>query len=251
MVEQPLTSFSYVRLTAQQLWDELALLSLAAILVSLCAVPALLLFILGYAMLAIPVAFITLLPVWLALLALQGSIVEGKIATIGQMFRALPRFSSRAARLALLGLFPYMAALITLPMLNAPEVPGMVWTGLAADGLGLFIWFVLLLYAAPLIVLYDLDIRTALRNSLLLAARYPVNSIGLLAMATLMVLAIIYIHNGLIIFLPTAWSLFVLNNCRLVVILEENRIHTQEGQSGIAASPTSTSSPCTAKGARR
>jgi hypothetical protein len=228
MIEQPLTPVTYVRLTIQQLWEELALLTVAAILLTLSALPAFVLSVLGYLLLAIPVALFTLLPAWLALLALQESIANGKVATIGQIFRALPRVGSRGVRLAALGMIPYMATLLTLPMLTAPEVPVIAWLGLAADGLGIFLWFVLLLYAGPLIVLYDLDMWTALRNSLLLAARYPMNSIGLLAMATLMALATVYLHNGLIIFLPTAWSLFVINNCRLVVTLEEHRYHTQE-----------------------
>ncbi|MDI9548276.1 MAG: hypothetical protein QM346_11830, partial [Chloroflexota bacterium] len=56
-----------------------------------------------------------------------------------------------------------------------------------------------------------------LRNGLILASRYPSNTLGLLGMAVLGGLAVGYVGVALLFFLPAWYGLFVVNNCRLVV----------------------------------
>ncbi len=97
----------------------------------------------------------------------------------------------------------------------------MVWLGLAADALGLLLLFTLYLYAFPLLVLYDLGIGSALYNSLILASRYLMNTLGLLSLGGLFLLAVLYLSSGLMFILPAIWGMFIINNCRLVIALEE------------------------------
>jgi uncharacterized membrane protein YesL len=112
------------------------------------------------------------------------------------------------------------AALLILPGLAQPEVPVVVWLGLAADALGLLILASLYLYAFPLLVLHDVDLITALRNALILASRHISNTLGLLGMGVLFAMATRYLSSGLLFFLPAIWGLFIVNNCRLVVSQE-------------------------------
>jgi uncharacterized membrane protein YesL len=108
-------------------------------------------------------------------------------------------------------------ALLTLATLSRPEVPLIVWLGLAADMLGLLLLVVLYLYAFPLLVQHDVGVWTALRSALALASRHLNNTLGLLGMGILFALAILYLSSGLLFFLPAVWGMFIVNNCRLVV----------------------------------
>jgi len=133
------------------------------------------------------------------------------------MLKALPRYWGRSAGLGLLASFPLFAALFTLPSLGRPTVPTIVWLGLATDALGVLILVTLFLYAFPLLVLHDLDLRTTLRNALILASRHVVNTLGLLSMGILFAFATFYLSPGLLFILPTVWGIFIVNNCRMVV----------------------------------
>jgi hypothetical protein len=69
--------------------------------------------------------------------------------------------------------------------------------------------------------LHDLGIGTALYHSLILASRYLMNTLGLLCLGGLFLLAVLYLNSGLMFILPTIWGMFIVNNCRLVITLEE------------------------------
>ena len=75
----------------------------------------------------------------------------------------------------------------------------------------------LYLYAFPLVVLHNVGMGTALSNGLILASRHIRNTLGLLGMAVLFVVAAVYLSVGLLFVLPAVWALFVVNNCRMVV----------------------------------
>ena len=75
----------------------------------------------------------------------------------------------------------------------------------------------LCLYAYPLLVLYDMGPRLALRNSALLASRHVSNTVGLLGMGVLFGIAVGRVSSGLMFFLPAVWGLFIVNNCRMVL----------------------------------
>jgi uncharacterized membrane protein YesL len=85
------------------------------------------------------------------------------------------------------------------------------------------------MYMVPQIAIYDLSIRTAFKNSLLLSARYLSHTIGLLAMAFLLVLIASRVSYWLLIIFPGCWLVFVINNCRMVIQLELDRNAKMEG----------------------
>jgi uncharacterized membrane protein YesL len=209
--------YTYVRMTLISLWENLPLVLFVGLVFALLCVPAFLLFLVGLFIPALIVGALTIVPACAALLAQENEIVRDVKASIGTMFRALPRFWTRGVTLGLLGGFPLFVALLTLPMLSLPHAPLVVWLGLGADVLGLFILVALYLYAFPLLVLYDMSVGTALRNALILASRYIWNTLGLLGMGILFALASVYVSPALLFVLPAIWGLFIINNCRMVV----------------------------------
>jgi uncharacterized membrane protein YesL len=216
----PLNERTYVWLTAVRLWDHSFLVLLAAAVFSVLCAPAFLLFLSGSFIPALAVGAVTLAPAWVALLAQEADIVCNASPHIGVMLRALPHYWARSVGLGLLTAFPLLAALLILPGLAQPEVPVVVWLGLAADALGLLLLASLFLYAFPLLVLHDVDLITALRNALILASRHISNTLGLLGMGVLFAMATRYLSSGLLFFLPAIWGMFIVNNCRLVVSQE-------------------------------
>lgn len=213
----PLNRHTYVRLTATRLWDDLPLVLLAGFVFTVLCVPASLLFVFGLFVPALIVGALSIGPAWAALLAQEAEIVRGVKTNIGVMLKALPRYWARSAALGLVASFPVFAALFTLPSLARPRVPTIVWLGLATDALGMLILITLFLYAFPLLVLHDLDLRTTLRNALILTSRHIVNTLGLLSMGILFVFATLYLSPGLLFILPAVWGIFVVNNCRMIV----------------------------------
>ncbi len=190
---------------------------LASGVFSLACAPAALLLYWRLTGAAIIVGALSIAPAWTALLALQEDIVRDVRTDIGVMLRALPHYWRRAAGMGLLSSIPLLAGLVTLPNLALPEVPVVVWGGLAADGLGILIVGSLSLYVFPLIALHDMSLGTALRNAFLLAGRHVLNTIGLLSMGIIFTCAMVYISSGLVFILPAFWGVFIVNNCRLVV----------------------------------
>lgn len=213
----PLNRHTYVRLTATSLWNNLPLVLLAGFMFSLLCAPAFLLFFLGLFVPALVVGALTITPAWAALLAQEAEIVCDVKTNIRVMLKALPRYWTRSAGLGLLAAFPLFAALLTLPSFELQQVPVVVWLGLFADALGLLVLITLFLYAFPLLILHDVNARTALRNAFVLASRHIVNTLGLLSIGVLFVFAIVYLSSGLLFILPAVWSMFIVNNCRMVI----------------------------------
>ncbi len=213
----PLNQHTYVRLTVKCLWDNLPLVLLAGVIFSLLCAPAFLLLILGLFAPAIIIGVLTIAPAWTALLAQENDIARDAKTDIRTMIGSLPRFWARSAGLGVFLWLQVLIALLTLPMLSRPEVPLVVWLGLAADMLGSLLLIVLYLYAFPLLALHDVSAGTALRNAFILASRHLNNTLGLLGMGILFTLATLYLSSGLLLFLPAVWGMFIVNNCRLVV----------------------------------
>jgi uncharacterized membrane protein YesL len=218
--QAPPGQFTYVRATLRSWWDNLPLVILAGVAFILLCAPAALLFWFGPLIPALLVGALTVVPAWVALLAQIVEIVRDVKTGIGVMLRAFPRYWVRSAGLGLLASFPAFAAVLTLPAFARDQVGLVVWLGLAADLLGALVLASLLLYALPLIVMHDMPMRVALRNAVILASRYMMNTLGLLGMAALFVLATLHFSAGLVFFWPAFWGVFVVNNCRMVVAQE-------------------------------
>jgi uncharacterized membrane protein YesL len=163
-------------------------------------------------------------PGWTALLALEAAILQSRPASLATMLDAFRHFWRRSVRLSLFTALPVIAVLLILRLFAQPVAPLLAWFGLAAGALGVLIAFTLSLYAFSLLVLHDRDVRTALRNSSLLASRHLMNTLGLAAMGVLVLFTIRYISPGVMFVLPAVCGMFIVNNCRLVLLEEEKRL---------------------------
>ena len=126
-------------------------------------------------------------------------------------------FFKRGAVLGALVALPVTAANWSLPALAAQPVALPIWIGLGADVTGLFFLCALYIYAYPLIVLYDIGVVAAFRNSLILVVRYLSNTLGLVGMAVLLGYLTYQVSAFLLLVLPATWMVFVINNCRMTV----------------------------------
>ncbi len=122
--------------------------------------------------------------------------------------------------LGLLALFPWMALLTTLPLLQQNPIPFVVWLGLSADFLGIAVMLALSLYTFPLLIQRGISVRAAVRDALILTSRYPSNTLGLLALGILFGFAAVYLSLGLLFILPAVYSLFIATNSLLVLSQE-------------------------------
>jgi uncharacterized membrane protein YesL len=224
-----LTQTSYVKESALALWYGLPWVLLADLLFTLVALPAVLIYLLGFTLPGILLGIVTAGPGALAMCALIARAILREPIAIPDFFRALVKFFRRGATLGLITALPVTAASLTLPLLQFSPVPLQVWVGLGADLAGLSFLSAMYLYMYPQIVIYDLSIRTSFKNSLFLASRYLSHTIGLLAMAFLLVLIASKISYWLLVIFPGCWMVFVINNCRMGIHLELEKTGKIEG----------------------
>jgi uncharacterized membrane protein YesL len=165
---------------------------------------------------------ITLGPGWLAMCTvIAKNLLREPDPPLFDFFSAFGHFFSRGAMLGGLVAIPLFAASVTVPLLAQNQIPTNIgWVGLGADMAGLFFLVALYLYVSPQIVLYDLGMKLALRNGLVLSTRHLANTLGLLAMAGLLGFLAYKVSLFLLVILPAFWLVFVINNCRLVLRLE-------------------------------
>lgn len=209
---------TYVKETAIGLWESLPWVILAGVLLSLVSLPAALLVVFGFLVPGIGLGALTTGPGWAAMTALLARVLLREPgASPLDFFRAFGRFYTRGAVLGAFMAIPLAAAAITLPLLQETPVPTVVWIGLGADLAGLVFLSALYLYAYPQMVLYNSGLKLVLRNSFVLAARYLVNTLGLIGLAVLLVLLAARVNWLLLVILPAAWSVFAINNCRMVL----------------------------------
>lgn len=208
---------TYVLFVCRQIWEELPRVLGNGLLFSLCCAPAFVLFALGFLAPTLLISVITMAPAWAALLAVQLNMVSDGALPAISFGRALRHYWRRSSLLGLLAAFPLLAALITLPLLQQPAVPLVVWIGLGADLLGMALIATLLLYAFPLMVYQDADVKTSLRNGWVLAALHPWHTLGLLGLGILFAFGVGYLSLGLLFLLPAFYGMFVVGNALLVL----------------------------------
>lgn len=215
-----LNQHTYVKETALSLWEGLPRLILAGLLFTLTCLLSLGIFFLGFLIPALVVGIFTIAPGWLALHAQVARIIYREPASVGSYIGSFTKFYLRSLALGALMAVPLVAASLTLPMLAAETIPTTVWVGLAADFAGVLLLACLYLYACPMIVTYDAGVATALRNSLILAARYLWNTVGLIGMAVLLAFIAAKISYFLLTVFPACWLVFVINNSRMLLRVE-------------------------------
>lgn len=213
----PLNALTYFPATAVCLWENLPQVLLGAIFFSVACAPCFALFVLGFPWVALLAGLVIAAPAWASLLHYEGYLAQGRVRSITVLLSCFRRFwldSVRLSAIAVAILAPalWWVAIGGSAMGNAALLPG-----IAVVILGLLIFATVLLYAFPILVLYDVALTVALRNSVILSARHMANTLGLVALAVLMTFALYYVHTGLLFFLPAVYGLFVVNNCLVII----------------------------------
>jgi uncharacterized membrane protein YesL len=211
---------TYLKETSLALWEGLPRILLAELFFSLVSLPAILLFLLGFVIPGILLGVFSMAPGYAALCAGIARSILREPTSFWDFPKAFAHFYWRGVLLGFLFSLPLISASLLLPSLQNPPVATFVWVGLGADLAMLFFLTALYLYIYPQIVIYDLQVNTALKNSLRLAARYFGNTLGLISMAILLVLLASRVNYLLLIVFLGFWQVFVINNCRMVIHLE-------------------------------
>ena len=217
--EPEISTQEFLVQTATATWDNLPQILVGALLLNACLAPALVLAFLGLGMPAVIAGVLLGAPGWVALQGYQMGLVEGKAVPLSTLLTAFRHFWTRGVRLGVLGIFlpvvTWLAGILLAP--SGLAVPALT-IGLLAS---LLAGCVLVLYAVPLLVAYDHDVATVVRNGAILPGRHINSTVGMVALAVLCSLATIYISSGLMFVLPALYGMFAVNNCRLAIAQEE------------------------------
>ncbi len=216
---------TYVKETAMALWYGMPRVLLAGFLFTLVSLPAIIMGLaVGFIIPGILLGAITLGPGWLAMCAvIARTILREPDPSVLDFFRDFGHFFLRGAVLGGLVALPLVAAAGTAPLLGLEPVPTVAWVGLYADVVVLFFLATLNLYVCPQIVVFDVGVRLAMRNGLLMEVRHLGNTFGLVSLAVLLVFLATRVSLLLLVILPAFWLVFVINNFRLVLRLESGR----------------------------
>jgi len=212
-----LNSYTYLPLTAIQLWENLPQILLSALFFSVASAPSFVLFVLGLPWLALLISIGLMAPAWVGMLTYQGLLVRGNTSGAQHLFRGFRYQWLDSLRLGAVGAFPLSAALwfALASEDNLAPTAASLWVLFIV--LGCLIMVVVTIYAFPLLALFDSSVMNALQNGTILSARYMINTLGLAALAVLLVFGVIHLSLGLLLILPACFALFVVNNCFLVV----------------------------------
>lgn len=139
------------------------------------------------------------------------------------LLQAFRRYRPRCALFNLLCLIPVVALYTTLTILPGEDsFRAAHWMGLGAEFLGIAIKSMVSLYAYPCLVYRELELGACLRDSLILASRYPMHSVGLLALGVLLGFPAANVSWALLHFLPAVYGIFIAGNF-LAVLEAESR----------------------------
>jgi hypothetical protein len=217
--ETPLSPQNFVARTLSATWDNLPQIVIGAIWLNLCLLPALLLGLIELPLAAIVAGVLLGAPGWVALQRFEFKLAQGKVVPLRTLPESFRLFWTDAVRLGMLAIF--------LPVATgglAGWSGTATWLGpllLLGVAFSIVAGSLLLLYAVPLLVVYGGELPGVLRNTAILSARHINNTVGMVALAVLCVLAVAYVSSGLAFVLPALYGMFIANNCRLVVELED------------------------------
>ncbi|MEZ4861672.1 MAG: hypothetical protein R3C14_10205 [Caldilineaceae bacterium] len=220
----PLNRDTYLPFVLHTIWTELPRFLWGAFLFNLCCAPAFVLFSLGFLAPTLLVGLLLMAPAWAALQADQLNLLQGAnrpYAYFGQMF---VYYGRRALQLGLLLILPLLAIRLTLPALAQNAVPNALWLWVGILFFILAVSTALSLYTFSLLVYFDHDVLTTLRNGWILTVRHPLHTVGLLGMAILFGFGVVYLSLGLLLLLPAFYSILLVANCLLVLAVNSDKI---------------------------
>ena len=210
---------NYLRRVFEQTWQELPLLMLAALLLAVICLPAALLLVLGLPMLAGLAALLGAVPAWTAYCHLAGRVAVQRSTSLSAMPAAFGALYRRSIVLA--------APLLALTYLFAAARAD---SGGAGDDVSLVILtaatavqFVVLLCAGgvtlqalALLAVFDLPLRSAASNSLLILLAKPWVVLGLVGLAYLLAAAALPLGPSGWLLALVVYALFQVNATLMV-----------------------------------
>lgn len=170
-----------------------------------------------------PLIVVSALAVYPAALALLAGVAGQALGRRGNAWRhAALALRRRGVAVAALGLFlnAYLYSYLTTNTLVAsPGADG--WLRIVWGGQSLFLVVLAagLVYALPLVAIYDQPLRLAVRNGLLLAVSAPAATVAMLGGVSLAGLAFIWLGLGAVTFAPLLLAVLLVANCILQVNL--------------------------------
>jgi len=216
---------NYVKRTLKDLWEELPLLVLGSLLMDLAAVPAvLILFLTRNVPLASVIGLLTIMPAWVGYCYTIGRNAVGFKLHFGDLLSASLHYYGRSSLLGIPSVILLLAVMITLPWLSK-DLPMLVVIGIALQAIALLFSCLLLIHALPLLACFDLSLRQALVNSLILVMRWPIIAVGLLSLSFLLTLAARAIGLGTWLILPLLFAPFEVN---ATLMLSKRVVEMQE-----------------------
>lgn len=217
----PLNQNTYVKESALALWEHMPKVLLYGFLFSLCCLPSLAL---GLAFdLVLPgilLGALTIGPAWAALNEAIARTITRDPYPVWRFFTAIGRYYLTGAALAALLAMPVISLARDLPLLAEPAVDTFTWARLGTAVAGGVFLLGLYVYAFPIVALYGVGARLAMKNGFVLAVKYASNTLGLLAMAMLLGWLAFQVSGFLFVVLPAAWLVFAVNNCRMALGFE-------------------------------
>jgi hypothetical protein len=219
----PVEDANYVRVTLDQMWQELPALVVGSLLLALaCALP-LLLALAGLWLPAVLLVALATLPVWTAYCYLLGRNAAGFKPYLGDMLSAARHYYGRSCLLGIPALVLGTALGHLWPLLP-PDPPLGVVAGLTVQALLLLGVAMLLVHALPLLALFDLTLGQVWSDSVVLVLAWPLAAIGLLSMLFLLTLAARPLSPGSWLVVPLIFVPFQVNaTLMLVRKIMENR----------------------------
>lgn len=212
---------TYVKESALALWENLPKVLLYGSLFSLFSLPAVTIsLVFNRLIFGLILAVFTVGPAWTVLNeALSRTILREPYSFLS-FLKGFGHYYQRSLVLATFLAIPAVSLARDLPLLVETPVAALTWVRLGTAVAGSAFLMALSVYAYPIMVLYDVNVRLALKNSLVLAIKYFGNTSGLLAMAGLLAWSVFRVSAFLWIIVPACWLVFVINNCRMVVSFE-------------------------------
>jgi hypothetical protein len=205
--EITITDSNYVVGTLRQFWEELPLLLICALIVSIAGMPMVWIALHGAVLPALLAGVVLLAPLWGALCYVAGRNTLGCKPHLGDFLSAWLHFYARSCLLALVPALVITLVLVSLPLLVA-GAPILGYSGVIVQAIILCALGLLMVHAFPLLALFDLPLRQVWLYSLALVLRWPGVTIGLVSLAFLLGLAARYVGLAALPLVPLVFVPF-------------------------------------------
>lgn len=206
-------------LTVSTLWGNLGGLFVLYLANGLLVVPLILVGLLLGLVPTIALGGLVIYPALVAIMGAAASLMRDQPHSLFTAYRATLASTGRTTTLigVLFNTYLYAYAVGFAQLRNAPAPHlGLLltWVG---QTLFLALLVVTLVYAFPLIALFHLEARTAIRNGLLLAISNPLPTAGMIGTLVLLSATIMVFGIGMLLIVPLAISVLLVANCYILV----------------------------------